>query len=909
MSHRFRRVLSSAAVLVILGISSRPARAQAPPAALDAVLTRSGVALPGATLTFISGGGTVSVQSDDRGAVTLPLEAGEYTLEVQAPGSPLVSLPAFRVHPGERYRLSLDLAALADSVAKPAVLQGALVRVDPATRYDLDDRWLTRLPIDRRDALLATAELFPGLADAVALGAGAGSVPRVDGIDLTDPIDGSALTSHTATAAQSVAVAESGVSAAEPGFSGVVIDVVTRAGGNALSGLFDVRGTADGLRGDNTPEDLLTANPLLADRDRLLSDTDISGWMGGPLRRDRAFVSASFGYTRTEEDPEGPRTTRETSTPRAQARLTLAPSPSSTIASAFFFDDRATTGSAPADVARVTTDALANRVDARTIATRLVWQRALGRQMALRAGWSFLDGARRTEPESLVPGRVDEATNTYSGSLGLVDSRDRQRHAVNATLSTVLHAAGTHSLEAGGEFETARVEESSGFVDDRFYVDFGGRPNLEIDWAGAAREGRSRRVSGHVRDAWILGARVTVDAGVRFDALRGSSADSGAVYTATIVQPRVGAAIAVDGRGRTVVRVSYGQYAQPLWFSHYDRAVPGVAPIVSYEVLPSGVRREVERLVTPVYEVKADVRHPRVDETAVGLTQRLGASLTLGVSGVFRNARDFVDAVFPDARWIPVTRPGLPGTTITVYRWANRVASEGHAVIGNVDGVPYLTTAGAIIDTASATRDYRGLVASGRYDGPEDRFSVWGAWTWAQIDGTVDDTFAASISRSARFQSPSASLVNVDGEATHTPTQKVTLLATSRVPWIGARVSAVYTGRTGRRYAAVRQFGNETLDFPQSEQGRQVLLEERGARTLAADHVVDLRGEYTLKLGARQTVTIYVDAMNVLNRADVLGVSTMYPFASAGGAGLVSFEMPTFVRAPRQIYFGGRWAF
>ena len=57
--------------------------------------------------------------------------------------------------------------------------------------------------------------------------------------------------------------------------------------------------------------------------------------------------------------------------------------------------------------------------------------------------------------------------------------------------------------------------------------------------------------------------------------------------------------------------------------------------------------------------------------------------------------------MFPDARWVPVSRPGLPGGTVTVYRWANRAASEQHALIGNVDGVQYLTTTGALIEALS----------------------------------------------------------------------------------------------------------------------------------------------------------------------------------------------------------------
>lgn len=893
-----RRAVAAALVFVLAGVVASRAHAQAPAARFDALVTRSGapvsaaVTLTGATLPL-------SAQTDDNGALSVPIEPGTYAISVQPTGEAPVSVPGFRVAPGERHRLTIDLA-------QPATAR--VVRVDPARRDDLDARWFARLPLDRRDPLTAAALLFPGIAPGATLGAGTGRIRRVDGMDLSDPIDGSALASHTVTAAQTVAVAQTGLSAAEPGFAGAVLDVIARSGGNGFSGLFDARATGDGLRGENTPEDLLEAHASLADRTRLMADTDVSGTVGGPLRRDRAFFSGSFGYTRAKDDPEGPRTALDTTTPRAQGRVVITPSAANTLTAAFFFEDRQTSGAAFPDVARVATDEVSNRVGATTTAARVLWQRAMGRASTLRAYWSFLDGSRNTEPETRTPGRLDETTGAYTGSLGIVDGSSRQRHVVGASFATTLHAAGAHGLEAGVEFDSTRLEQTSGFVDDRFYVDFGGRPNLELDWAGADREGRSRRLSGFVRDTWAPVARLTIDAGVRVDALRGSSPDAGAVYTPTVVQPRAGASFALDGQGRTVIRASYAQYAEPLWFSHYDRAVPGVAPLISYEVAPGGGRREVERLTTPVYGVDGGLRQPYVTESAIGVTQQLGA-LTFSVSGVFRDARNLVDAVYPDARWIAVTRPGLPGSNVTIYRWANRAASEANALITNVDGVEYRSPAGASIGAAAAERRYRGLLASGRYESPGDRVSLWGAWTYAQIQGTVDDRFDASISRSTRFQSPSASLVNVDGEGTQTPAHVLTLLATTRIPWIGSRVSAIYVGRTGRRYAALRQFGNETLDFPQADEGRQVLLEPRGARTLASEHTVDLRGEHTLRVGARQRLTLYADVINLLNRADILEVSSFYPFVSAGGAAIVRFEDPTVLRAPRQIYFGGRWAF
>jgi hypothetical protein len=275
---------------------------------------------------------------------------------------------------------------------------------------------------------------------------------------------------------------------------------------------------------------------------------------------------------------------------------------------------------------------------------------------------------------------------------------------------------------------------------------------------------------------------------------------------------------------------------------------------------------------------------------------------------VFRERRRFVDAVFPDARWVSIVRLGFDASPITVYRWANRVASEGNALIRNMDSIEYFAPNGTRIGAASAARRYRGVIVDGRYGDARGRVGVWGSWTFAQNEGTVDDTFAENISRSGRFESPSASLVNVDGRATTTSAHKLSVLATALIPWIGARVSAVYVGRSGRRYAATRQFGNETLDFPQSEDGRQVLLETRGARELPFDHELDLRGEYALRFG-RHSIGLYVDVINLVNDATVLDVESLYPLASAGGSGIVRFEAPTRVRSPRQLYVGGCWGF
>jgi hypothetical protein len=913
MPHVFRFVATLSLTLLLVGHASR-AVAQSAPATIDGIVETAGGPVAGApvsdaTVTLQGPGLVHSVRTNARGQFLARVEPGLYRVQITSPGTQGVEWPAVHVRSGQHLRLRGTLvSAPAGSGVTPTPARP--LSGDSTTAFTLDEPLLGRLPLDRRDALAAVSELWPGVADGSILGAGAntGSPRRVDGIDLSDPLDGRAWTSYIATSASLVTL-QASAPAAEGGAVGAVIDVVTRAGGNRTSGLVEARGTSDALRGDNLSEALLDRNPLLADRDAPLSDTDVSGWLGGPLRRDRAFFSAAIGYGRDRDDPLGPRTIRQTSTLRAQGRLAVSHGDSDVLNGAVFFDDRSASGLAGPEVARVITDAVANRFDGQTLAARLAWQRVLSRSLQLRATWSWLDGSGETAPDALVAGHLDEATGIYTGSQGRRQQSNRLRHIVGASLTAPVDFAGAHTLEGGFELESSRIEEATHYIDDRLFIDFGGRPNLEIDWAGAAREGSSRRLSAYAQDAWTPAARVTVNAGVRVDRFRGATPDIGTVYEATSLQPRAGITVALDGAGRTTARVHYGRYAEPLWFSHYDRATPGVAPVVSYEILANGARREVERVTTPVYTVAAGLRHPRIDETSFGVTHRLTSRLTVAATGVLRDAGDVVDAVFPDARWVAQVRPGLSGRTLTVYRWINRLASEGNGLITNVDGVSYLGPTGATIGSAAASRRYRGVIVDGRYDDGQGRFLVWGAWTHGQNDGTIDDTFAANTSRSGRFASPSAAIVNVDGRATLTPAQKVTLLGSARIPWVGAQVSGLYTGRTGRRYAAVRQFGNDTLDFPQSADGRQVLLETRGARNLEVDHTVALRGEYSVRIAGRRALTFYVDVLNLLNRATVLEVETLYPFASAGGAGLLVFEAPTRLREPRQIYIGGRWQF
>ena len=698
-------------------------------------------------------------------------------------------------------------------------------------------------------------DYLPGIARGSAYGSAAGTstVRRLDGIDLTDPLDGSAWTSYIATSAQQIVEHAAGAGATEGGFSNALVDVVTDAGGNRLAGVFDALVTTDALTSENLPEDEVPSSPFLASRDLLTRSTDVSVQMGGPLQRDRTHAHVAFGYSQQQRDPYGPRTRLDETTPRVQGRLSFRLGPAETIAASVLFDWPSADGLAPAQVSGLVTDEIADHLSRRTFGARVAWRRPLTDRLALEANYSVLSGSRDLEPSSLVPGRLDEVTGGFTGSQGRVEDARRQRHVVSAHVSRDLVAAGRHVMQAGAEFEMSRIDETAGFVDDEFFIDFAGRPTLVVEWAGDDLQGRSRRESLFVADFWSPVSRLAVNLGVRADLLHGSTPGAGEVYSATTFQPRAGATLDVIGGARTIVRAHYGVYADPLYFSHYDRATPGTSPRVTYELLPNGTRREVERSPTPIYTVDSDLNHPSIVETLFGVDQQVLRGARVGITGVFRNVRNVVDARFPDSRWIALSRPGLDNRPITVYRWANRVATQSNGVIGNVDGSEYLAVNGTALGTAEARRHSRALVVHGRLDDDQQRWAVLAGVTFAEVTGTLDNTFESGIARSSQFESASAALVNVDGRAVQTPEREYTVLGTTRIPWVGARVSAAYIGQDGLSYHAVRQFGTETLDFPISDAGRRVLLEARGARALDMDHRLDMRVELQPRLRKQST--------------------------------------------------------
>jgi len=868
--------------------------AQASSGVLTGFIT-DGAGSPTPRITVVAtgdGGGVEETHTDDEGRFRLTLVPGPYRLEIATRSGASRKTATVVVLAGDTVRIDIVVPP-GDATMGPVTTR----RQAPGVAFVLAPPPLATLPLDRAAAPAAILALAPGVARGSAFGAAGdvGTPRRLDGLDLSDPLDGRAWTSFILPAATSAAV-RAGVGADERDGSGAVLDVVTRAGGASLRGIVDVLGGGSGWSRAALPEDILGANPRLADRDRPGRSVWAATVLSGPLTPHLGFgLAAEYGDETRAGTPAA-----VTRTPRAHGRMVWGANGRAATVVALV-DHRSTTHDVPFAVRGDAAPGLENQRTGSTLASRGSWQSPLRGAAQVSASIEVLHGTRSTRPTSDVPAREDDVTGALTGSLGLVEEGARTRTVGGGAIDWRTAGMGGHDLRAGGEIERTQVSERAAFSGGEFFHDAAGRPDTVDVWLGSDRETHLAREDVFVTDTWTPSRRLAISGGVRAAHL------SGGGYGTTSVQPRVGATFAIDEGARLVARASAGVVADPLYATHVDRTVGGETAVITYAILPDGRRVEIARTTPTVAAVASGIRHPHVREVSAGADFRLTSAVQVGGTIFARRFLDTIDTIYPDARWLAQVRPGLNGAPVTIYRWLNRQPGDAPTIV-DVDGTAYRAADGQALGVAAAGRDYAGVIGHVDATWPQDRGSIVFAITSARSRGPIDDTHDAGIGRSERFASPTAALTNVDGPSTLTPDLAITVFGTTRLPWLPIRVSGIYQRQSGTRYAAARTFGAATLNAPFGADGRTALLEPRGSRSLEAVDELSLRLSSTLPFGRTRPLDVYADVYNVLGAHAVTAVETGSPIGTSTGVPLV-FETPIAIQRPLRVVAGGRLTF
>ena len=116
-----------------------------------------------------------------------------------------------------------------------------------------------------------------------------------------------------------------------------------------------------------------------------------------------------------------------------------------------------------------------------------------------------------------------------------------------------------------------------------------------------------------------------------------------------------------------MLKGSYSQYYEGIFNDIYKLATTGYEDAVGWNMsgcpaygpqgptadyrCPLSMREEVSRIPQPVASVDSDIKHPRVDEFSLGLEHQFGRDWRVSATGVYRENKNFIGNILPDARW------------------------------------------------------------------------------------------------------------------------------------------------------------------------------------------------------------------------------------------------------------------
>ncbi|MCX6544350.1 MAG: TonB-dependent receptor [Acidobacteria bacterium] len=894
--------------LVVFGLMAGLAQAQTQVGTVEGkVVDQQGGVLPGVSVVLIGPMGTKTTVTDAQGEFRfVGLAPTTYALKVELSGFLTQQRDGVAVGMGKT--VAMDFSLKVGGVTESVEVTANAVTVDvksSSTDTNLSNELLTAMPIysSTSTGLLNYA---PGINSSSAYG-GQGSYGNallLDGVDTRDPEGGSAWTFFNQNLIDEIQIGGLGAAAEYGGFTGAVVNTVTKSGGNVYSGLFTMRYTKASLAGKNITKAVLDLNPGLGSSDITRKLVDYSVQLGGPIMKNKAFFFGSVQRYSANTDPSGPLKTATDVSPRLNLKLTFQPSPSDTVILGVQYDQYNVTGrvgfwpgSQAIDSATVTEDA-----------PEWVWnaqyRKVFGSNTLFEAKLTGYTGYYYLDPVDPAPPVVDYETNTYSGGGGGQYYADRSRNQVIVSLSKYAQAYGSHSFKFGAEIERSHVRSQ--------YQPYGPAGFYVLDYYGSRYrytygydvQGDNRRTSAYAQDQWSVG-RLTLNLGLRMDHIRGYSPVLKAnVYTPKDSWgPRLGAAVDLTGKGTTVLRGFWGRYYEGTATGFYTSATPGIQDYTSTEVFPNG-SLGTPVVLTPalVYGISKDIKHPKTDELSAALEQQFFGNVRLVATGIWRTTGNFINNVINGALWSPIQRTnGLTHQPYTAYYWNNRNTTGENFYIRNIAGYQYKSTDGSVIATADPQRDYKALMLM-LSRSLKNRWAFQASYVLSKAEGNVDNSGFGNWLGGNTWASPNTAIINNIGELTNSRRHEIKIYLTYQVPKVEVMLSGSFTGMSGRPYAAYEQLSTGALNIPGSGR-RQIYLEPRGSKYNDFYKNFDLRAEKVFQVSGHR-FGVYADVTNLFNTATITSRITRYPSSA-----LVLYGSPSGVQGARQATIGGRWSF
>jgi hypothetical protein len=884
--------------------------------AISGVITdQQGAALPGVAVTVSSPNlmGTRTAVAEADGSYRFPaLPPGDYTVKAELSGFKTVIRENIRLTTTTRLTvdIAMEQAAVAEEVTVVAQAPTVDVKSTESASVTLSNEILRNIPYSQFTADIV--QLAPAVsADNVAYGASSntGIAYTMDGVNVADPEAGSAWVFLDHNIIEEAKVMGVGLPAEYGNFTGVIFNLITKSGGNQLSGHFeaDYQGKSKFFVNDNNDAYIEDFPDLTAPKLELM---DFSGHLGGPVLKDKLWFYAGLQYYRTKEFPTGFAEASDYKQPHSFFKLTSQISPSTNMSASvqvdtYNGDNRAVFNY---DHTQLSLDTTLTQKSPEVVGNFSLTS-IIGSKSFFDVKGAFFWGYYYLDPENgmAAPAHYLLDQDKWVGNAYHYGYYDRTRFQVNASFTHYVEdfIAGDHDFKFGVEAERSFVRNRFGYTgpNHTYYVDYAqGEPYLAYQYEGYDLNTYYTRLEGFVQDSWQVTPRLNINAGLRLSQNWGTVKDvDDVVYNTLRLAPRIGLTFDIFGDKTTVFKAHYGQFTEAMLSAYHDRMNPAsaVSDYVAYTWDGSQYVEDYRVVYENLFRIADGIKHPYMNQYVVSLERELFKDASFSVSYIRRDWKDIIGVYDLQADYSPVDVyvPELD-KTFTIYERTGETIETYEYVIDNIKkGQPWIA--------ADPYRKYQGVefLFNKRFS---NKWQLLLSYVYSKATGTIDNGFADDVGygdRDGLKTSDPNFWINADGNSTNDYTHMLKVQGTYVLPF-DISFNAYFRAITGNAWTT-------RYRTPYFNQGRVTFFaEKRGSNHYPVLNLLDLRLEKIFPLAERYRFGVILDIFNVFN------ADTITNWASRIGYDWIPGDYPSAdghtvydIAAPRQFRLGLRLMF
>ncbi len=856
------------------------------------VTDNNGVFLPGTTVTIKSPSlilaEMVRVVSESGYYKFVTLPSGIYQVTYEMPGMKTIIREGIVIIAGGTTTLYIVLEQT--TIEESVTVVGKAPTVDlekTVTGNTFAKDFLDSLPLTRNFAAIFNSA--PGMFARTSHGSDARSNKfLVDGIMIQDVVNGDPIMEVGYEAIEEVLVDTGGHKAESGQVKGAVVQVLTKSGGNNLSGEAHFYFRNKKLQSDNTQ-----GTPFEGSYVGFDYQASPSFSLGGPVKKDKLWFFASmnidiqsyyiqgFPANSTAEVPNLKRIygpfLKFTYQIDAKNKLVLSAS-----WRGYYQNHR--------DASLYAVEGADGTEDRGGPLFTLQWTRFFTQDFLFNLKASFYNFHQTIYANNdLAPWRDEYFSPIINeGGKGSDWWWKKYRYQLNQDATLYVDDwMGMHEFKVGAEFQYATsFTDSFYYQDSRFDGWFPeGFKGVDIYlwngvanwlWVGEELRKRERLLQWgvFVQDTWSPVKHLTLNLGLRYEYSRGTYPPQKKKYTdewanqETVVplqfntiSPRVGISFDPFGNGKTVFRAHYGRYYNPMNIILYWTANPSFRSSFWVHLNPDWTEDYRQGVYTPTLTtMDPDMTSPYADEINFGFEREIMEDFFFTATYIAKWEKNLIEDV--DANHLDVD----------LLKETGELSWSGYTPVQGID--PDTGNSITFYEMDTDFGDYRwhftNIAGTGRkYQGIELKLTKRMSRNWAMLTsyvyskgvGYLNTSRDQSTSFSGYFDNPNR-MVNAWGLLDFQRQHLLKVQGTYRSP-LGIYFGVYYQFGSGVPYT--RYLRNWEAGLGALYQGTVSLFAEpRGSRNLPDQHLLDIRIEKNFNLGSG-TLRILADVYNVFN--------------------------------------------